>query len=173
MKFIRLVLTFFLVALALPAQAHDALTDQSPAAGDTLEAGVVDIKLNFNNELLNLGDSSAEILVLNSAGEAQNPGCAVVEDRQAMVKLDLDTTGDYSVAWRVVSSDGHPISGEFDFKLENSNGYVSDPSFSFIECEEPVLISTPEPEAPGYWLLWGSLGLLAVGLFILLRPKKK
>lgn len=173
MKFIRLILTILFVSLALPAQAHDALIDQSPKAGETVQAGVVEIKLDFNNELLDLGDSSAEILVQNSAGEAQNPGCALVDKRQASLKLDLATAGNYSVVWRVVSSDGHPITGEFDFELENSNGYEADPSFSFIDCPEPALISAPTEEATGYWLLWGSLGLLAIGLFIFLRPKKK
>ena len=174
MKLIRLILTFFLVALALPAQAHDQLINQTPNNGETLQAGVVEIKLEFNNELLNLGDTGAEILILNSAGEQQNPGCALVENRTATVKLDLAAAGDYSVAWRVVSSDGHPISGEFGFKLENSNGYEADPNFSFIECAQPVLISAPEvQDNSGYWLLWGSLGLLAVGLFFFLRPKKK
>jgi len=173
MKFIRLILTILFVSLAIPAQAHDALIDQSPKAGETLQAGVVEIKLEFNNELLNLGDSSAEILIQNSAGEPQNPGCALVDKRQASVKLDLAAPGDYSVAWRVVSSDGHPISGEFDFKLENSTGYEADPNFSFIECPEPTLISAPAEDGTGYWLLWASLGLLALGLFIFLRPKKK
>jgi len=173
MKFIRLILTILFLSLAVPAQAHDALIDQSPKAGETVQAGVVEIKLEFNNEILDLGDSSAEILIQNSDGEPQNPGCALVDKRLASVKLSLATAGDYSVAWRVVSSDGHPISGEFDFKLENSTGYEADPNYSFIECPEPVLISAPEEDASGYWLLWGSLGLLAVGLFILLRPKKK
>ena len=173
MKLIRLILTFFLVALALPAQAHDQLVDQSPKDGETMQAGVVEIKLDFNNELLNLGDSAAEILILNEAGEIQNPGCALVENRTASVKADLSVAGNYSVAWRVVSSDGHPISGEFSFILENSTGYESDPNFSFIECAQPVLISAPqESDSSGYWLLWGSLGLLAVGLFFFLRPKK-
>jgi methionine-rich copper-binding protein CopC len=173
MKFIRLILTILFVSLALPAQAHDALIDQSPKAGETIEAGIVEIKLEFNNELLNLGDSAAEILIQNSAGEPQNPGCALVENRHASVKLDLATAGDYSVAWRVVSSDGHPISGQFDFVLQNTTGHEVDPNFSFIDCPEPVLISAPQEDATGYWLLWGSLGLLALGLFIFLRPKKK
>jgi methionine-rich copper-binding protein CopC len=173
MKFIRLILTILFVSLAMPAQAHDALIDQSPKAGDTVQAGIVEISLDFNNELLNLGDSSAEILIQNSAGEAQNPGCALVDKRNASVQLSLAAAGDYSVAWRVVSSDGHTISGEFDFKLENATGYEADPNFSFIDCPEPVLISAPAEDASGYWLLWGSLGLLALGLFIFLRPKKK
>lgn len=173
MKLIRLILTFLFLTLVLPAQAHDGLIEQTPQAGETLQAGIVEINLEFNNELLNLGDSAAEILVLNSAGEIQNPGCALVEKKQASVKLDLDEAGDYSVAWRVVSSDGHPISGEFDFILENSSGYEADPNFTFIDCAAPAGIQMLELDATGYWLLWGSLGLLGAGLFVFLKPKKK
>jgi methionine-rich copper-binding protein CopC len=174
MKLIRLFLTLLFVAVSLPAQAHDQLIDQSPSDGDTLQAGVIELRLSFNNELLKLGDSGAEILVLNDQGEPQNPGCALIESRDASVKLDLSEAGEYSVAWRVVSSDGHPISGEFKFKLENSTGYEADPNFSFIECAEPVLISPAQEQDPtGYWFLWLSLGLVALGLFIFLRPKRK
>lgn len=174
MKLIRLILTFFLVALALPAQAHDQLIDQTPKPGEVVQAGLVEIKLSFNNDLLNLGDQGAEILVLNQAGEPQNPGCALVEQRVASLRLSLANPGEYSVGWRVVSSDGHPISGDFTFNLENSSGYEQDPNYSFIDCPEPVLISAPEePEASWYWVLWLSLAALAVGLFFFLRPKKK
>lgn len=174
MKLIRLFLTFLLVAIALPASAHDQLIDQNPKDGDTLQAGVIELRLSFNNELLDLGETGAEILVLNASGEPQNPGCALIESRDASVQLDLAEPGEYSVAWRVVSSDGHPISGQFGFILENSTGYVADPNFSFIECAQPVLISTNEEQDPaGYWLLWVSLGLVALGLFIFLRPKAK
>jgi copper resistance protein C len=174
MKLIRLLLTLLFVGLSLPAQAHDQLIDQSPQDGETLQAGVIELRLSFNNDLLQLGDSGAEILVLNQAGEPQNPGCALIENRDASVKLDLAEPGTYQVAWRVVSSDGHPISGEFSFNLENSTGYEADPNFSFIECPEQVLISAPEEQDPtGYWLLWASLGLVALGLFIFLRPRTK
>lgn len=174
MKLIRLFLTLLFVAVSLPAQAHDQLIDQSPKDGETLQAGVIELRLSFNNDLLQLGDSGAEILVLNQDGEPQNPGCALIESRDASVKLDLAEPGDYTVAWRVVTSDGHPISGEFGFKLENSTGYEADSNFSFIECAEPVLISAPEEQSPtGYWLLWASLGLVALGLFVFLRPKAK
>ena len=174
MKLIRLFLTLLFVAVSLPAQAHDQLIDQSPKDGETLQAGVIELRLSFNNDLLQLGDSGAEILVLNQDGEPQNPGCALIESRDASVKLDLAEPGDYTVAWRVVSSDGHPISGEFGFKLENSTGYEADPNFSFIECAEPVLISAPDEQgSTGYWLLWASLGLVARGLFVFLRPKAK
>jgi copper resistance protein C len=173
MKLIRLILTIFFVTLALPAQAHDQLIDQTPKDGETLQAGIVEIKLNFNNELLNLGDSGAEILVLNAAGEQQNPGCALIEGRDATIQLSLADAGKYSVAWRVVSSDGHPISGDFEFNLENSTGYLQDPNFSFIDCPEPVLISAPEqPNNFGYWILWLSLGGVAIALFFILGPKK-
>lgn len=175
MKLIRLILTFFLVAVALPAQAHDQLIDQTPKPGEVIEAGIVEIRLSFNNELLNLAGSGAEILVLNQEGWPQTPGCAVIENRDAINQVSLATPGEYSVAWRVVSADGHPISGEFKFTLANSTGYEADPNFSFIDCPEPSVISPPaqEPTGSWYWILWVSLAAVAVGLFFFLRPKKQ
>ena len=44
------------------ALAHDDVIDQVPAPGSQVEAGQIDIKLDFSNELLDLG-SGAEIIV--------------------------------------------------------------------------------------------------------------
>ena len=86
--------------------------------------------------------------------------------------VDLDQAGEYKVSWRMVSSDGNPISGDFSFQVENTNGYVANPDFQYPECaSEPMLIS----EAPQdfYWVLWLSLGVGAGIIVFLLRPKKR
>jgi copper resistance protein C len=174
MKLIRLVLAIVILGIGLPANAHDQLVEQSPADGDVVEAGLVDISLDFNNQLLNLAGSGAEILVSNSRGESQNLGCALVSGKNAQLKLSLAEPGPYFVTWRVVSSDGHPLTGSFGFELVNNSGYEYDPNYSFIACEQQAVIS-PEQEdgISGYWLLWVSLGLVAAGLFFYLRPNRK
>ncbi len=175
MKLIRVLLALLLVAVPLPANAHDQLVDQTPKPNAVVEAGRVLISLDFNNELLNLSGSGAEILVTGPDGNLVNKGCGLVEGKNARLEIELDQPGEYEVAWRVVSSDGHPISESFIFTLVNGTGFVADPNFEFVECEEPVLIATNEQAQDpfGYWLLWGSLGLVAVGLFFYLRPNRK
>jgi methionine-rich copper-binding protein CopC len=150
------------------ATAHDDVIDQIPAPGSQVEAGLIEIKLDFSNELLDLG-SGAEILVTGPDGSPASATCAALNGTLASAQTDLDQTGTYTVTWRVVSSDGHPIEGSYNFEVLNTSGYVASANI------EPCLIATsaPAPQEPAnYWLLFGSLGLAAAGLFLFLRPRK-
>ena len=150
------------------ATAHDDVIDQVPAPGSQVEAGLVEIKLDFSNELLDLG-SGTEIVVTGPDGNPATATCADLSGTLATAQTDLDQAGNYTVAWRVVSSDGHPIEGSYSFELLNTSGYVASANI------EPCLIATsaPAPQEPAnYWLLFGSLGLAAAGLFLYLRPRK-
>jgi methionine-rich copper-binding protein CopC len=150
------------------ALAHDQVIDQSPAPGSTVEAGPVDIRLDFSNELLDIG-SGAEIVVTAPDGSFAPATCAELNGTLATAKTELDQAGTYTVAWRVVSSDGHPIEGSYTFELLNGSGYVASGNI------EPCLIATSEEtqeDSTNYWLLFGSLGLAAAGLFFYLRPRK-
>ena len=150
------------------ATAHDDVIDQIPAPGSQVEAGLVEIKLDFSNELLDLG-SGAEIIVTGPDGNPATATCADLSGTLATAQTDLDQAGNYTVAWRVVSSDGHPIEGSYSFELLNTSAYIASANI------EPCLIATsvPAPQEPAnYWLLFGSLGLAAAGLFLYLRPRK-
>jgi len=170
-------LTVALSILSTPAFAHDELVDQSPRTNEVVAAGVIEIKLTFSNDLIALGDGSgSEIVILNADGAPMNNGCAVVEGNIAIAKAAIDEPGVYQVGWRAVSSDGHPISDSFRFEVENSTGYVADPNYQFTTCANPYDPQTSEVEFENpeffYWVLFGSLGLAALALLFLLRPKK-
>lgn len=150
------------------ATAHDDVIDQIPAPGSQVEAGLVEIKLEFSNDLLDIG-SGAEIVITSPDGTPASTTCAALSGTMATAQTDLDQAGTYTVAWRVVSSDGHPIEGNYTFELLNTSGYVASANI------EPCLIAIAAPaeeEPSNYWLLFGSLGLAAVGLFLYLRPRK-
>jgi methionine-rich copper-binding protein CopC len=163
---------------ALPATAHEQLVDQEPKPGQTLEAGIAEVKLSFSDDLISLENSAgSEIVILDSNQNPVNNGCAVIEGRTAIARADIDKPGTYQVGWRVVSGDGHPISGSFSFVVENNAGYIADPDYLFTQCANPYDPESlaVEPETPKYlyWLLWASIPLAAVGLFLLLRSKNK
>ena len=173
-----LALATTLTLTALPANAHEQLVDQEPKPGQILEAGIAEVKLSFSDDLISLDNSAgSEIVILDSNQNPVNNGCAVIDARTAIARADIDTPGTYEVGWRVVSGDGHPISGSFSFVVENNSGYIADPDYLFTECAnpyDPELLAV-ETQAPGYlyWLLWASIPLAAVGLFLLLRSKNK
>ncbi|MTA89906.1 MAG: hypothetical protein F2536_03150 [Actinobacteria bacterium] len=161
------------LAFSQPALAHDALVSQSPADGEVVSAGVIEIRLEFSGAPILLEDGSGnEIVVTDPTGEVAYSGCLPIEGNFGVLPIDLYQPGSHTVSWRAVSSDGHPISGNFSFEVENSTGYVADPAFSFPECGQN-LISPAEEPADFYWLLWLSLGVLAAGIFFFLRPKKR
>jgi methionine-rich copper-binding protein CopC len=163
---------------ALPASSHEQLVDQEPKPGQVLEAGIAEVRLSFSDDLISLDNSAgSEIVILDSNQNPVNNGCAVIDARTAIARADIDTPGTYQVGWRVVSGDGHPISGSFSFVVENNSGYIADPDYLFTECANPydpesLVVESQTPEYL-YWLLWASLPLAAVGLFLLLRSKNK
>ena len=163
---------------ALPATSHEQLVDQEPKSGQVLEAGIAEVRLSFSDDLISLDNSAgSEIVILDSNQNPVNNGCAVIDARTAIARADIDTPGTYQVGWRVVSGDGHPISGNFSFVVENNSGYIADPDYLFTECANPyvpesLVVESQTPEYV-YWLLWASLPLAAVGLFLLLRSKNK
>lgn len=171
----KLLISILALALAIsqPANAHDELVSQDPAEGEKVSAGVVDIRLEFTDTPLALEDGSGnEIVVTGPNGAIKYAGCLPIEGNFGVLPADLDQVGIHTVAWRVISADGHPISGEFTFEIENSSGYVSDPEFIYPNCGDG-LISPYEQPADLYWLLWLSLGAVAAAIFFFLRPKKK
>lgn len=161
-----------------PAIAHDQLIDQSPEAGSVLEAGLISVDLTFSDDLIVLEDGQgSEIVILDENQNPVNNGCAVIEGRVATTKADIDKPGTYTVGWRVVSGDGHPISDSFVFEVVNKTGYVAEQSYIFSDCANPYEKGASELQLPSptylYWLLWISIPLAGLGLFILLRPKNK
>jgi len=173
-----LALVTTLTLTALPATSHEQLVDQEPKPGQILEAGIAEVKLSFSDDLISLDNSAgSEIVILDSNQNPVNNGCAVIDARTAIARADIDAPGTYQVGWRVVSGDGHPISGSFSFVVENNSGYTADPDYLFTECANPYdpESSSDETQSPEYlyWLLWASIPLAALGLFLLLRSKNK
>ena len=174
-----LLLVALLVFFPSAAQAHDQLVDAKPAEGETVEAGVIDIDLRFSDDVLNLG-SGNEILVIGPSGEQsvlQNNSCSFVDGDLVSTKVDLDQPGEYTVSWRVVSGDGHPISGIQRFSVENTTGHVSQGIVPGTDCDtaiETLEESGTESEIELQWLwLLGLFPLIGITIYFALRPKQQ
>ena len=102
---------------AAPASAHDRILSSDPADGAQLETPPAAITLTFNTEPLPV---EPQVVVSDSAGTVVTQGAPVIDGSTATLALDpaVALGGDtYTVAWRVVSSDGHPIEGTFAFTV--------------------------------------------------------
>ena len=101
------------------AHAHEDLVQSDPTAGSEVAAGKFDITLTYSDELIQLeGGTGAEVVVtgpLEGESAIWSTGCLVINGREVSTTVDIDQPGTYRVAWRVVSNDGHPIDGTYEF----------------------------------------------------------
>ncbi|WP_193116858.1 copper resistance CopC family protein [Brachybacterium tyrofermentans] len=102
--------------LSIPAYAHDTLISSDPADGDTLETSPESITLTYSADILEV---SPAVRIVDEAGETIADVEPTVDGPDVTAELaDPLPAGDYTVQWRVVSSDGHPIEGSVDITVE-------------------------------------------------------
>lgn len=105
-----------LLALLLPisaASAHDSLVGADPKDGQQLETMPENIELTFSGPPIAMG---SEIKVQDENGKDWANGDVEIVNSVAKQPISPDApAGKYTVTWRVVSSDSHPIEGQFTF----------------------------------------------------------
>jgi methionine-rich copper-binding protein CopC len=132
-----LLAAFLILFAPLSASAHDALISSSPEADATVDTLPAEITLTFSAELI-AGEGATEVVVTDASGASVIDGPATTEG--AVVTQPLLTeaaAGSYHVVWKVVSSDGHPTSGEYFFTVSNGSPATAAPS------PEPTATATP------------------------------
>ncbi|MFD6230268.1 copper resistance CopC/CopD family protein [Streptomyces sp. NPDC060232] len=107
-----------LVGGAGSAFAHASFSGSDPADSSILKEAPRHVTLTFTESVTFSEDS---VRVLSPENQRVNPAPAQHVDGKgntARVQLsDQLSQGTYTVAWRVVSADGHPISGAFVFSV--------------------------------------------------------
>ncbi|WP_295105194.1 copper resistance CopC family protein [uncultured Microbacterium sp.] len=148
------LLTAFLVLFApLSASAHDSLLASSPEADSTVDTLPTELTLTFSAKLVD-ETGATEVVVTDPSGNSVTDGAATVEGAIVTQPLAAEApAGVYHVIWKVVSSDGHPTSGEFDFTVTNSTEAAptsepgSEPTASATAAPEPAATAGPGTDA--------------------------
>lgn len=133
-----------------PAQAHDRLVSSDPESGATLEEAPEEIGLTFSANVQDVGGS---VDLTDGDGETVQVGDLETEGTTVTTAIEDELpAGDYEVRWRVVSSDGHPISGVVDFTVEEGeesaagdDSSSSATEFSRAETSSEAASSSAEP----------------------------
>ncbi|MEO3769197.1 copper resistance CopC family protein [Micromonospora sp. B9E7] len=107
-----------LVALlipATPAWAHNTLRSATPIQQSTVSSAPTEIVLEFMQRL----DPTFTTIVLTDAAKRKVvTGEPVVAGAKSTVQVtDTLPNGTYTVAYRVVSADGHPVQGSYPFTV--------------------------------------------------------
>lgn len=122
------VVGWLVLADAPAAFAHATLEHTSPASGAVLKSAPAVVTLTFGESV---GINSSDIQVFddhlhrvdrNDAGHLTGTGATV----GVRLKPKL-TKGTYTVTWRVVSADSHPISGGYTFSIGAPSTVVGEP----------------------------------------------
>lgn len=120
------------------ALAHTGLQSSTPADGETWIVAPDAVTLTFGTAI---ASEFAQVAVTGPDGESVTSGEVAIDG--SVVTQPVSTSGDgaYVVAYRVVSEDGHPVSGQLTFSLTGTDGGAATESTP----SESTLTNTPPP----------------------------
>jgi methionine-rich copper-binding protein CopC len=111
--------------LAPAAWAHDELVSSSPRSGATV-APPGALTLTYSERLV---DTGYRVVVRGPAGVVR--GDVRVDGERVVSRFPRPlAAGPYDVVWRVVSADGHPVSGRLSFTVRAPAGASGNPTSS-------------------------------------------
>lgn len=163
-----------LLGLAAPAQAHDELLSSNPEANAIVEVAPEEISLRYSGEIMDIGN---QVRVTNADGEQVGKGNVLVKGMtvtQPLAIKDLQADDTYTVKWRVVSSDGHPIQGVYTFTVGKGKE-IATPTAS----ASTSAVSVSPTDKTGFnatniaIVLVASAAVLALLVTVLVKNRKK
>lgn len=111
-----------LAVIALPQQteAHASLIQSVPVADSQSDDSPDQVILRFNERLEN---KLFHIKVVNERSQPVTSSEAVMSSDQTEISLDLPALGEgaYTVSYRVISGDGHPVGGSYVFVVGDAD----------------------------------------------------
>ncbi|MBI1352043.1 MAG: hypothetical protein GC156_13100 [Actinomycetales bacterium] len=126
------------MALAVTASAHAELVGSSPADGEVLDAAPDAVTLSFSERLVEMG---AAITVRGADKQSITTGPLAIDGFDMTVPVDPNAVpGTYTVAFRVVSEDGHTVTSTFQYSVAGQLPPAASP--------EPTAPVSVEPAAP-------------------------
>lgn len=104
-----------------PVAFHAVLERSAPADGDTLTAPPSEVRLIFSGAVEEIG---ASVTLHGTTGGPADLAARATGDERRTITASLPdlAPGDYSVDWRVISADGHPVEGSLAFFVVGPSG---------------------------------------------------
>ena len=152
-----------LLAPASPAAAHDELLSSDPAADAVLGTTPEEISLTFS-ATPSTEPGATVVAVYDESCRSLAAGDPEVADNVVTQAVDGPVDGAVLVQWRIVSSDGHPLSDEFTFSV-GEDGKVAAAEACGESAGEQAEGSSEGFNAVPY-AVGGGIIFLAVGVVI-------
>ncbi len=101
-----------LTLAAIPAQAHSELVSSSPTEGQALDGAPAQVELTFNEEI---SDAGLQVVAQGPQGAVSLGTPQLAGPKVTVPWPQTAPAGSYTLSYRVVSADGHPIDGSLAF----------------------------------------------------------
>jgi methionine-rich copper-binding protein CopC len=158
---------FAVLGVAGPAFAHDQLLSTSPQDGATVSSLPAAVTLTFNDTVDDAGSDANQVKVMDASCKVINDGPLQLQDNVVTQPIAGESTGPVTVLWRVVSRDGHPVSGDFTFTVSGSGAAAASPASS---CDAAPATTAPTGSSDGMlpWIIGGGVVVIVAAVIVLL-----
>lgn len=154
-----------MIGTATPALAHNVLISTDPGKDASVDAGPAKITLTFDAPVQ--GGDINQISVLGPDKSQWAEGAVEISSNVVTAAVrPLGPAGIYTVGYRILSADGHPVEGEYTFTLTKAG--------SGTPATAGAATGTAADSGSGggvpvwVWIV-GAVVLLAIGLTLALR----
>lgn len=145
MKITVLFLLFFLFLSSPAVFAHTVLESADPAEGDVVTKELQEMVLEFNTDL----EQASSFTLEDEAGQEVPINVEMGEQSMKGTLGAAIANGTYTVNWKIIGADGHPIEGTYAFTLEVSEDSVpSEGTEESIPSTEDELAAQGETKEP-------------------------
>lgn len=159
-----------LTLAAGPAAAHSVVLGSSPEQGEQIATAPEQVSVTFNEALQ---EQFAALTVVGPDGLLWSKGDPIVDGPTVSVAIDgLGPVGEYTIAYRVTSADGHPVSGTRTFTLTQEG--TGTPGEAAAGDAAPASdADTDNDGGPAVWwfVVAGVVVVVAALWFVLRKPK--
>jgi len=149
-----------------------------PSSGQILDQISQVMTLTFNEDLIEIEGEQVNTLQLNYVDSGEDSALEVSiagPDIVGSVPAGTYPSGKYELSYRVVSADGHPISGVIPFSTSKVTT-ISQPEPIAVTSEAPISDSPSEENIAsgrGDELLYLVTIVIAGGIFLLRQNKRR
>jgi methionine-rich copper-binding protein CopC len=173
---VGLVATLALLLGASPAFAHAEFESSDPADGASLATGPSTISVTFS-DTMQQGFNELTVIGPDGTTHYENGEVLADGDTVSVGVNPLGPAGRYQIGYRVLSDDGHPVSGSVAFTLTAPGPAAAQLASSAAAAPAPA-DAAPAPVAqqdtgsggsPVWPWIVGAVVLVAAGVFVAMR----
>jgi methionine-rich copper-binding protein CopC len=153
------------------ASAHTKLVSSNPSNGQVITEPIKQITLEFEEALEQLGT-----IKLYKVGTATAVTNVSIKGNKLIADLPNSLeNGDYKIEWKVVSEDGHPVTGQIPFKVQlkqaetkttTENKTTDKAVKDQTPTKEKQKEATPKKEKSKYLIPLIAIGLFGIALMV-------